>query len=214
MYSERLKALATAYKLAEKTNAAYERAIVEVNRRKSQVAYLQNLNQSIITLERLIAEQEEKWQRGMLDMLEASIAEHLAYVFPHDGYTVKLSTRLLRGKIHIEASAQSYFAGAISGEIDDSQGRLFQQIVSFAALMCVMKILNVNTVYIDEAFSGVSEKNSSCINKLLKSYEDRGCNIILIAQMPNMAADIEANVLRLSRSLDNKTYVEVSDSGT
>lgn len=209
MFSQRLRSIDAAYRVIEKNNKAYEEAIHDLEVTKSKIAYIEKLNGSLTILDRLVAEQEEKWQRGILDMLEKSIAEHLAFVFPNDGYTVKLSTRLLRGKIHIEAKAQSYFTGEISGEIDDSQGRLFQQIVSFAALMCVMTILNVKTVYIDEAFSGVSDRNSSRINELLRSYENKGFNIILIAQMPNMASGIEANILRLHRTLDNKTVVEV-----
>ena len=93
------------------------------------------------------------------------------------------------------------------GELSDSQGCLFQQVVSFAALVGIMDLLRVNTVYVDEAFSGVARANIEKITALLNMYQQRGYNIVLIIQDDSVAKSVEANTLMLSRSLDNKTTV-------
>ena len=207
MYTERLNTLVKAYKVAEKNNRLYEesqRSIADVN---NKLAYINGLSGSLQLLESLIVEQENQWQDAVLRFLEAEIMQDLAFVYPSDGYSVTLSSRVLRGKIHIEASVRSYFTNEMLGDISDTQGRLFQQIVSFAALVGVMKILGVNTVYVDEAFSGAAKANVTKVNKLLSSISERGYNIILIAQDSTMSESISANTLLLSRSLDNKTSV-------
>lgn len=214
---ERFKTLEKAYKFAAKNNRVYEETQSSIQGIEKQIQYLESLSGAVKILTALIVEQEEQWQRNILDTFEDEIREDLSFVFPEDGYSVNLSSRVLRGKIHIDAYASSYFAGAMRGEISETQGRLFQQVVSFAALVCIMKIMGVNTIYVDEAFSGVATENISKVNALLASLSERGYNIILIAQNMDMAANLYANVLTLSRSLDNQTTVKtqrkVSNSG-
>ena len=207
LYSDRLKVLKKAYRTATKNNAVYTDASKSVAEIRAQIGYIRGIGHGLRLLESIIAEREKEWREAVLRDIEAEIMQDLSFVYPDDGYSVKLSSRILRGKVHVDAYASSYFSGDISGDVCDSQGRLFQQIVSFAALIGVMRILNVNTIYIDEAFSGASKKNVSKINRLLKSVQERGINIILIAQDTSMAYGIDANSLILTRSLDNKTSI-------
>lgn len=207
MYTTRLRTLKKAYRNAERGNIAYQEAAVDIAKYKAQIQYIRGLGQSLKILDSMIAQCENNWRESVLRALETEIARDLAFVYPSDGYTVSLSSRVLRGKVHIEGNARSYFGGDMDGDVSDSQGRLFQQIVSFGALICIMDILGVKTVYIDEAFSGGSSKSMSKINALLQDIKKRGYNIILIAQNISMARNIEANTLLLSRSLDNKTSI-------
>lgn len=207
MYMTRLRTLKKAYNSASRGNIAYKEALNNISKYRSQLQYIRGLGQSLRVLNSIIAECESKWRAEVLRILEAEISRDLSFVYPSDGYTVSLSARVLRGKVHVEGVAKSYLGGAMSGDVADSQGRLFQQIVSFGALIGIMKILGVETVYIDEAFSGASKKNVERINALLKDVKSRGFNVILIAQNILMASNIEANTLLLSRSLDNKTSI-------
>lgn len=208
MYSDRLRILTKAYRRADQANKRYNNAVKSRDIYIKQSEYLGGLNECLKVLSAMIAGQEEQWQHSVLKLLEAEIMQDLAYIYPSDGYQVTLSTRILRGKIRVDAKVQSYFSNIIPGDVADTQGRLFQQVVSFAALIGIMKILGVETVYVDEAFSGASKQNVVKINALLRSFQERGFNIILIAQDTSMAAGMEANTLLLSRSLDNKTQVQ------
>lgn len=207
MYSDRVATLKAAYRVISKNNKIYMDAVHRLNEAKSQLSYVTGLSSGLSVLERLIMNQQAEWQDSILRTLEAKISEALAIVYPEDGYTVSLKARLLRGKIHIEGTVRAFFLDEFPGTISDSQGRLFQQVVSFAALLVVMNILGVDTVYVDEAFSGASLDNAKRVNRLLKSYSDRGVNIILIAQNAGITEDIPANILRLDRTLDNVTIV-------
>lgn len=207
MYSDRLRTLSRAYKIAERENKAFIEAQESLAQARVQQAYVSGIATSLTMLDALIAKQENAWQESVLRKLEAEIMQALAYVYPSDGYSVSLATRVLRGKVHVEGTVRSYFTEMMPGELADSQGCLFQQTVSFAALIGIMDLLHVGTVYVDEAFSGVAKANVSKINALLKMYQERGYNIILIAQDTSVALGIEANTLILERSLDNKTIV-------
>lgn len=206
-YASRVELLKKAYSILEKNNRAFNQMHNELREVESKLGYVNGLGGALTVLERLITQQQADWQDAILRMLESEISEALAVVYPEDGYTVSLTARLLRGKVHVEGSVKAYFLDEFPGAISDSQGRLFQQIVSFAALMVVMRVLNVNTVYIDEAFSGASTDNATRVNRLLKEYSSRGANLIIIAQNAEIASGIPANVLNLERSLDNVTSV-------
>lgn len=207
MYSARLRTLEKAYKSAEKNNLLYSDASKKKLLYERQVAFLTGLQEQLKTLDLAIATKESEWRESVLSFLENEIVTDLAYVFPTDGYNVKLSSRVLRGKIHIEAMVSSVFSGKMPGRIRNTQGRTFQQIVSFAALIGVMGILGINTAYIDEAFSGSSEGNVKKLNKLLDELRNRGFNLVMIAQNVSLANSIEANRVFLERSVDNKTTV-------
>lgn len=208
LYSDRFKTLTHAYKLAEKENKAFLEASRNLALYKSQLAYVRGIATSLSMLEAIISTQENAWQEAVLRKLESEITQALAFVYPQDGYQVKLSARVLRGKVHVEGAVRSYFTDEMPGELSESQGCLFQQIVSFSALLGIMDLLNVGTVYIDEAFSGAAKANMPKITALLKYYQDRGFNIILIAQDTTLSLGMDANTLVLERSLDNKTTVK------
>lgn len=207
MYTERLNTLTKVYKSAKRSNELYESSAKELAKLKAQIAYVSNLNSALHVLARLIMDQEKQWQEKVLRGLEAEIMEELSFVYPNDGYKVQLSSRILRGKIHIEASVSSHFTDSLAGDIEDTQGGLFQQIVSFAALVGIMQIYCVNTIYIDEAFSDASPENVDKLNSLLCHLESRGINIILIAQNTSISLGTNANILYLTRCVDNKTQV-------
>lgn len=214
MYSDRLRTLVRAYKSAERNNKAYTEAFNSLAEAKAQLQYANGIAASLAMLDALIAKQENLWQESVLRKLEAEITQALAFVYPDDGYSISLTTRVLRGKVHVEGTVKSYFTQMIPGELADSQGCLFQQIVSFAALIGLMDLLHVATVYVDEAFSGVAKANISKINALLRMYQERGFNIILIAQDTSLALGIKSNTLVLERSLDNKTTVHQAGGDT
>lgn len=207
MYTARFNTLSRAMSNLEKSNKAYTDAVKDLAKFDYQLDYLRGLTAGLNALDKIIAEQEKSWQSYVLRIIEEEIMQALAIVYPTDGYVVKLSSRILRKKIHIEGVVSSYFTPEMSGEISDTQGRLFQQVVSIAALVGIMELLGVKTIYIDEAFSGASSDNAYRVNNLLRSYAERDLNLIIIAQDPAIAQNLDANILKLSRSLDNKTEV-------
>ena len=209
MYSARLKTLKRAYSAAKKNNEAYNRALEYSNSCKSKLVYIDDIAGSLKLLDAIIAKEENDWQAMVLRILEEEIARDLSYIYDTDGYTVSLRSRVLRGKIRVEASVRSYFMADVPGDISSTQGRLFQQIVSFAALIGIMEILKIKTVYIDEAFSGAVTDNIPKINRLLEYVRSRGFNLVIIAQNAELARNLEANVLFLTRSIDNKTTVKM-----
>lgn len=213
MYSARLRTLKRAYSNAERGNQLYEDALQKQHLHTAQADFLLGLSEHLKSLDLEITRQEGIWREAVLAMLSSEIANDLSFVYPSDGYQVDLSTRILRGKIHISATVRSTFANDFPGKIKGTQGRLFQQVVSFAALIGVMSLLGVKTIYIDEAFSGSAKKNINKLNKLLLHLKERGFNLVIIAQDTAMAEGIPANRLFLSRSIDNKTTVvqEVDD---
>lgn len=207
MYADRLRTLNRAYNSADRSNKLYEDARRKQVLQEEQMRFLEGLQMQIQKLDLTITRVESEWRKDVLSILEAEIIKDLSYVYPTDGYTVSLTSKIMRSKIHIDAEVRSLFSDRIPGRIQKTQGRLFQQVVSFAALRSTMSLLGVNTIYVDEAFSGSSKRNVAKLNNLLASLEERGYNLVMIAQDTAIADNIKANRLFLTRSIDNKTQV-------
>lgn len=213
MYSDRVRTLSKAYRAAERANKTYTDFSEQQALEEQQLTFLIGMQNQLSLLDKAITEKESEWRKSVLSVLETEIITDLSYVFPDDGYNVKLVPRVLRGKIHIVATVSSTFSGELPGKIRGTQGRFFQQVVSLAALVGVMDLLGIKTVYIDEAFSGASKRNIKKLNSLLSSLQQRGFNIVMIAQDASMADGISANRLFLQRSLDNKTSILQEEGG-
>lgn len=207
MYSSRLQTLTKAYTSAERDNKIYNEALKEQALQQQQLDFLVGMQNQLKSFDLAVTTKESEWRETILDVLTNEIVSALAYVFPTDGYDVKLTTKVSRGKIHIDAVARSTFAGEMSGRISGTQGRLFQQTVSFSALYSVMLLLGISTIYVDEAFSGSSERNVRKLTSLISSLKERGINLVMIAQNTSMADGLDCNRLILTRSLDNQTTV-------
>lgn len=207
MYADRMKILVRAYTSASKSNIAYNKALEQSSLQKLQIEFLEGMHAQLHAFVLSVIEQESLWREAILSSLETEIVEALSWVYPTDGYQIGLTSSVSRGKIHIDAKVSSIYAQDLPGRIRNTQGRLFQQVVSFAALFGVMSLLGIKTVYIDEAFSGSSRKNIRKLNSLLSHMKERGFNLVLIAQDTTMADGISANRLFLRRTLDNKTEI-------
>lgn len=206
MFSSRLSALKRTMGVIKKSNTAFTEAKSSYNQHESRVKFLEGMQYYLKTFTLSVTENESLWRESLLKVLEYEIMKGLAVVFPTDGYTVKLESSVSRGNIHITASVSSRIS-EFPGRIVNTQGRLFQQIVSFMALLSIMSLLGVKTIYIDELFSGSSLENIEKLNTLLRTVGEQGYNIIMIAQNASIADGMEVNRLVLSRTESNRTIV-------
>lgn len=169
---------------------------------------LNNLKQSLKNIGILIANSETQWKDMFIYRLTQGVNDALEIVYPDDGYTISVSLRTLRGKVHIESIINSAIAQSeFKGRISKTQGTLFQQIVSFASFVVIMELLGETTLYVDEAFSGASPMNYNNIDKLVKYYrESKGMNFIFITQNTGMISpDDFTTILEVSRVNNNTT---------
>ena len=206
MFSSRLNALKRTMGVIKKSNTAFTEANSSYNQHDARVNFLEGMQYYLKAFTLSVTENESAWRESLLKILEYEIMKGLAIVFPSDGYVVKLESSVSRGNIHITASVSSNIS-EFPGRISNTQGRLFQQIVSFMALLSIMSLLGVKTIYIDELFSGSSLENIEKLNTLLRTVGEQGYNIVMIAQNAAIASGMEVNRLILSRTENNRTSV-------
>lgn len=208
MYTKRLKSLKKAMNVLEKNNQLYIKYTHDKNQLSRKCEFAYNMRGALQTLAIVIAEGEKQWRDGILKKIEDEIAQALAFIYPEDGYRVTLTSRILRGKLHIDSYVSSMSLSKVTGRMKRTQGMLFRQIVSMSAIICIMELQGIKTVYIDEAFSGASKKNMLRARKLVQWYAERGINLIVIAQDPAVSADLNSNTLYIRREYPNVTVIE------
>lgn len=210
MYTNRLNTLKRMYKKLEKGNKRYNELVSEKHKLELCISNAERLKEQCLRLNQFISDGEAKWRQSILEQIESEVEQALEFVYPNDGYKVKLDVRVLRGRIHVDSYVTSLSLKRIKGKMKRTQGMLFRQIVTLSAIVCIINLLGVNTVYVDETFSGASLDNLIRARKLLSWYNTRGVNMIIIAQNHIVSSDIKnSNIITVSRSSDNKTSINM-----
>ena len=154
----------------------------------------------------IIANSEKEWRDAITQLLEAEINKNLTLIFPADNYHISLDYEVVRNKIHLKPRISSKDFEKI--KIDKSQGRLLTQVASASAVIAIMKLQGINTIYIDEAFSGSSKENLEKIGGMIAEILNDNINLVIIVQHSNIAANLpDAHIYHFSRSILNETTI-------
>ena len=158
----------------------------------------------------LAAVQEESaaFASRRINYLGACIDEHLACAFPTKGFYTELIPDVYRGKKVIELNLKNRFGNG--GPPSVRNGKMCMEIISFSASACVADCLATDKIYSDEAFAASSVENLTNAGRILKSYIDRGFQIFLVEQKPDVYKDLPRHEIHLIN--DPETLQVVVDS--
>lgn len=205
-FKQRLKVLDKTFSLIDNSNKEYLRLIEETNIAEKKIQSLTTLLANIKTLLNAVTVSEKQWRESILSIIECEIYRYISIVYPVDDYSISLSCSVKYGKIKIQASVSSLNFENLKIE---SQGRLFKQIVSLAAVVAIMRLKGINTVYVDEAFSGASRENMPIVGSLITELINEGLNMIIIVQNEDIIpGTIGWHSLFLKRNISNCTTIK------
>lgn len=201
---DRLNTLNKLSSLIASNNSKFKEVEETVKHSSAVILQLEQLLSIAEALSKEIQNGEKQWQDWAIKDLETTINKCLSIVFPTDGYCIHLNVVTRYNKIRLTTTVSSPFISNCL-TIKESQGRLFQQTVSFGAILAFMKFIGTNTIYIDEAFSGTAISNWDKVNALLEYALSRGANIIMITQ--NSDINLPANIYNFQRDSLNLSHI-------
>lgn len=205
-YLSRLQTLTKAYQNIEKTNELYKNTKEKMERYTVKLERIGTLQFFLKRSKQIIANSEKEWRDAITQLLEAEINKNLTLIFPADNYHISLDYEVVRNKIHLKPRISSKDFEKI--KIDKSQGRLLTQVASASAVIAIMKLQGINTIYIDEAFSGSSKENLEKIGGMIAEILNDNINLVIIVQHSNIAANLpDAHIYHFSRSILNETTI-------
>ena len=77
------------------------------------------------------------------------------------------------------------------------------------SLPWLLKLQGINTIYIDEAFSGSSKENLEKVGSMIAEILEDGINLIMIVQNSSIATNLtNAHIYHFSRSALNETTIK------
>ena len=205
-YLSRLQTLTKAYQNIEKTNELYKNTKEKMEQYTVKLERIGTLQFFLKRSKQIIANSEKEWRDAITQLLEAEINKNLTLIFPADNYHISLDYEVVRNKIHLKPRISSKDFDKI--KIDKSQGRLLTQVASASAVIAIMKLQGINTIYIDEAFSGSSKENLEKIGGMIAEILNDNINLVMIVQHSNIAANLpDAHIYHFSRSILNETTI-------
>lgn len=205
-YLSRLQTLTKAYQNIEKTNELYKDTKEKIEQYTVKLERIGTLQFFLKRSKQIIANSEKEWRDAITQLLEAEINKNLTLIFPSDNYHISLDYEVVRNKIHLKPRISSKDFEKI--KINKSQGRLLTQVASASAVIAIMKLQGINTIYIDEAFSGSSKENLEKIGGMIAEILNDNINLVMIVQHSNIAANLpDAHIYHFSRSILNETTI-------
>lgn len=205
-YLSRLQTLTKAYQNIEKTNELYKNTKEKMEQYTVKLERIGTLQFFLKRSKQIIANSEKEWRDAITQLLEAEINKNLTLIFPADNYHISLDYEVVRNKIHLKPRISSKDFEKI--KINKSQGRLLTQVASASAVIAIMKLQGINTIYIDEAFSGSSKENLEKIGGMIAEILNDNINLVMIVQHSNIAANLpDAHIYHFSRSILNETTI-------
>lgn len=205
-YLSRLQTLTKAYQNIEKTNELYKNTKEKIEQYTVKLERIGTLQFFLKRSKQIIANSEKEWRDAITQLLEAEINKNLTLIFPADNYHISLDYEVVRNKIHLKPRISSKDFEKI--KINKSQGRLLTQVASASAVIAIMKLQGINTIYIDEAFSGSSKENLEKIGGMIAEILNDNINLVMIVQHSNIAANLpDAHIYHFSRSILNETTI-------
>ena len=201
---DRINNISKIASVLENSNKQYKETESKLLQQKERSESLGSLFSLLHALEKDIKVGEKEWRDWAVKDLENNINTCLAIVFPDDKYCIHLDVSTKYGKVRLFTSVTS---NCVQDKltIKGTQGRLFQQTVTFGAILAFMKFVGTNTIYIDEAFSGTSQSNWDKVEALLQYALNNGANIVMISQ--NADIGLPANVYSFSRDTENCSHI-------
>ena len=205
-YLSRFQTLDKAYRNIEKMNELYKTTKENVEKYSIKLERIHTLQYFLKRSKNIIAHGEKEWRDAITQLLEAEINKNLTLIFPSDQYHISLEYEVVRNKIHLKPRISSKDFEKI--KINKSQGRLLTQIASVSAVIAIMKLQGISTIYIDEAFSGSSKENLEKVGGMIAEILKEGINLTMIVQNTSIAASLpDAHIYHFSRSVLNETTI-------
>ena len=205
-YLNRLNTLSKAYNTLSKENYLYETTKETIERYNLKLNKINTLQYFLKRAKQIVAKSEKEWRDAITQLLEAEINKNLAIIFPFDNYRISLDYEVVRNKIHLKPRISSKDFEKI--KINKSQGRLLTQIASASAVIAIMKLQGISTIYIDEAFSGSSKENLEKVGGMVAEILSEGINLIMIVQHSVIASNLpDAHIYYFNRSTSNETTI-------
>lgn len=206
-YLSRFQTLEKAYQSIDRMNELYRTTKENIERYSIKLERVQLLQYFLKRSKNIIAHGEKEWRDAITQLLEAEINKNLTLIFPTDNYHISLDYDVVRNKIHLKPRISSKDFDKI--KINKSQGRLLTQIASVSAVIAILKLQGINTIYIDEAFSGSSKENLEKVGSMIAEILEDGINLIMIVQNSSIATNLtNAHIYHFSRSALNETTIK------
>lgn len=141
-------------------------------------------------------EAEHNYQNRRIQYLNVLITDALKEIFPKEDLRVEIIYDFHR-KDTIRLKLVDRFGNESNPMI--AQGQLMQYVISFVAVAGITTGLGYKNLFIDEAFGVAAASKLPDLGDILKSYIDKGMQIILVSQNDNLYKGIPHRVINLEK---------------
>ena len=208
----------TSYELKELYNKArgkVNKGLVELELAKKNNKILQTLEEDLdeclkvksslegfinmlTAFESMVTKEDLAYKERRLDYLCSYMDKNLDIIFPYDNFKTKVLTSNKYGN---ERAELLLYAGNNQRPRVPaySEGKMLRQLLSFSASIGLAECLGKYSFYMDEAFSAASPENLSKVGLLLKDILEKGFQVIIIEQTPEIYKDLPRREIILEK---------------
>jgi DNA repair exonuclease SbcCD ATPase subunit len=146
----------------------------------------------------LCIKEEYSFRTGRIKYLELFVSEELGTIFEEEGFTVSVVDTVERNKLSIRLVLHDQNGKVRLPSINE--GKLCQELISFACAVGIIRAAGLNKLYIDEAFAASSEANLEKLSNNLERVVSDGIQVICIEQFPYLYSNIKRREFHISKN--------------
>lgn len=163
----------------------------------------------LTAFEAMVTKEDLEYKERRLDYLCSYMDKNLDIIFPYDNFKTKVLTSNKYGN---ERAELLLYAGENKNPRVPaySEGKMLRQLLSFSASIGLAECLGKYSFYMDEAFSAASPENLSKVGLLLKDILDKGFQVIIIEQTPEVYKDLPRREIILEKDPVKKSVKVVN----
>lgn len=204
-YYSRLSSKRIQLEQQKMVNTQIESLSSKLYKAKKLLDELEQYKTDIKQLKTIIAVEDNSFKRRRIGYLNDVVSDSLLRIFPMQGFKAEITCDFKRG--NNKASLRLIDRAGNVHLPYLSEGKLCQYLISFATTIGVVKGLNTQTVYVDEAFGVSSKANLPKIGEILQESINDGLQVILISQ----SSELYNSITRREIHLENKGSGSIAD---
>lgn len=156
---------------------------------------------------------DSKYKEDRLSFVTEIIKSNIDSIFPDADLTPKLNYTTKRNKQTLDLVLVDRYGNERHPK--NTEGGLYQQLISFSSSMSIVFLKGSKIFYIDEAFGNGSPANRAKVGNIINDYASRGIQIILITQSDELFINIPRREIRLQldKVSNEAKCIQISDEG-
>lgn len=198
-----LNYLKTKLARAEETERSRKKLEEDKSELMGRIEEVKSYKQNAMIINKVAMKEYMSYRKRRIEFLDSKITDNVERIFPQDGFVSKIEYDTSYGKENAYVTLIDRNGFKMIPKY--ANGGLLKELIGFTSAVSLLDCLGSNTFFFDEAFGMSSIDNKEELGKLVSEQSNKGVQMFLISQSPELYDNINCRCIYLER--DKETNI-------